>query len=341
MNADECWNADHTAASSPADSTLKRCLFGVWGTQDVLGLFDYIKSTKSTARPLRVAGIDVQISSLRDTTSPSLIFDAVKGINPTYALRAAELDRSFLAEDRRTLLTSYKTDAELLDTLKTFITRGGFIPAYDSLLQFMDANAATIRASFGANREAAAIARQVVFTRAQFARQLATEGSPESFETRDRGMADNIDFLLSTLFPDQKIMVWAHNAHIQHDRANMIDYVTNQRQAASMGTWVSQRHRAELYTIGLFMYTGSAATNGRTTYSIRPALENSLEALLYQPRKRWLFVDMKSAGNTTANAWMYSPIVAKEWGVNDYRMTMRDQFDAVLFIHTVTVPPYL
>ncbi len=59
----ECYNASHTAAANTALATMRNCIFGVWHTNEVLPLFEYIKSTQGTARPLTLAGFDTQMSS--------------------------------------------------------------------------------------------------------------------------------------------------------------------------------------------------------------------------------------------------------------------------------------
>ena len=57
---------------------------------------------------------------------------------------------------------------------------------------------------------------------------------------------------------DRKILVWAHNFHVQHDATELAPPSVN------MGYHVARRHRDELYTIGLFMYWGHAAWNDRS-----------------------------------------------------------------------------
>lgn len=50
----ECYSADARAATSAAASTMRDCIFGVWHTDEVVPLFEYIKSTHATSRPLRL-----------------------------------------------------------------------------------------------------------------------------------------------------------------------------------------------------------------------------------------------------------------------------------------------
>jgi erythromycin esterase len=107
-------------------------------------------------------------------------------------------------------------------------------------------------------------------------------------------MANNLEFLLRELYPGKKIIVWGHNFHSQHDNAaippkpNVFPGV----RVRSMGHWVVQRHRKELYTIGIFMQQGRAANNARQVFEIAPAKPGSLEAIFSQAGRKYLFLDL-------------------------------------------------
>jgi erythromycin esterase len=54
-----------------------------------------------------------------------------------------------------------------------------------------------------------------------------------------------------------------------------------------------------------------------------------------------LFVDFLHQTSEPGNAWMFEPIVAREWGTLPLLLIPRDQYDGVLFIDRVTSPSYL
>ena len=58
----ECWKANELGDEAP-HVTMGRCIFGVWYTEDVYELFEYLKETRKTSRPLILAGFDVQLSN--------------------------------------------------------------------------------------------------------------------------------------------------------------------------------------------------------------------------------------------------------------------------------------
>ena len=108
-----------------------------------------------------------------------------------------------------------------------------------------------------------------------------------------------------------------------------------------MGTWISEQYRSELYTIGLYMYRGQAADPLRQTYNISVVKSGSLESIAYRARKKYHLIELSRQLRTEGNSWIFEPIIAKEWGVNEKRMVLKDQYDAILFVDTVTPPSYI
>jgi erythromycin esterase len=336
----ECWAADREAAQSAALTTMNRCIFGVWRTEEVRQLFDYVRETRNTARPLRLAGFDVQISGNNAAAAATVLRDVVAKVDAGYAARVRTLDSLFV-EDYYRVGRQGLPRAAAADSFAALEARGRLLARYDSLTAFLDAHQATLAAAYAADPTVPLIARQHAWSRGFFIREMMTRDELVSFEARDEGMAGNVTFLLERLYPGEKVIVWAHNAHIAHDRARMAHAGFPDPLPRSMGSWIAQRHRAELYTVGLLMYRGSAAFNNRAVYPITAPQPNSIEALFYTLRKRWTFVDMRGAPRSAGTEWMYGPYLAKEWGINWYRMVPRDQFDGILFIDTVSPPDYI
>jgi erythromycin esterase len=216
------------------------------------------------------------------------------------------------------------------------------VPFYDSLATWIAARNERFRAAFATDPVAPALARQTALSMTLYLRQHAESIGQARMEIRDRGMADNLDFVLDVLHPGKKVIVWAHNAHIQHrgfggDAAS----VAEQGRQRTMGTWVAERRRPELYTIGLFMYRGTATYNNRTRYRVTPAAPGSLEAILHRAPWKYAFVDLSRAEHGPGTAWMRQPLVAKAWGTIPQSIVPRDEYDGLLFIDTTWPPSYL
>jgi erythromycin esterase len=147
-------------------------------------------------------------------------------------------------------------------------------------------------------------------------------------------MAENVSFLADDLFAGRKIILWAHNFHIRHDNAS-----TTSRQP-TMGQWVRERFRDQLYTVGLYMDRGTAAQNDRRVYPISPAPVNSMEWIFANTGSPALFIDLLQQQRTDGNSWMFQSLVQREWGVNAFSMIPRNQYDGILFINEVQSPSY-
>ena len=326
----ECYNANARAATDAALATMRNCIFGVWHTNEVLPLFDYIKSTWSTSRPLTLAGFDTQISSrLGIAARPAFFQEVVSAIDPARAATAQTSDQKFIDDYLRLGATASKTNEPELTRF------------YGDLELFLQEHRERLQAHFGAG-PAPKIAERSAWSMLRFMEQLRAgiDRPSDSSENggggiRDWGMANNLAFLANDLYAGRRIMVWAHNFHIRHDNA-----ATTSRQP-TMGQYVREAFRHELYTIGLYMDRGTGAQNNRTVYPINPGPVDSMEWVMANGGSPSLFMDFLHQSRGDGNSWMFQSTLQREWGVNSFRMIPRDQYDGVLFIDTVQSPSYI
>jgi erythromycin esterase len=305
----ECHMANEAARDLTAMALMQSCIFPVWHAGEVVELFEYIKATHATSRPLTLAGFDSQISSrVGSQERPTFFRDVVATFNPTYADSVAVFDHAFV---------------RLLDRSGA----GSFAEVYDALLDSIDTHRSTIDAAFPAEPWRGLLARQTAWSMTQFIAQISgSQGNP--FLVRDRAMAANLTVLADSLYPAAKIVTWAHNSHIGESRA-------------AMGRWVSEEHGDEVYTVGLYMHEGRAAFNDRRVYDIPEPSVAGLEAVLYRPRVKYLFVDFRSQVDEPGTSWMFGTFPTRAWGLNTELIVPRAEYDGVLFIHTVNPPGYL
>jgi erythromycin esterase len=312
----ECERAQKNIASLSPDALMRGCINAVWQSDEVLPLFAYIEKTQATDRPLVIAGFDVQSKWSERAVRSTLFQSAVASVDSSYARKVRQLD-----------------DAVLANPTQTF-EHAKLIAFYDSLAVFLGTNRRAIEAARPDDPTLALVARQTAVSAAALVRmQAATENAGE---IRDRGMADNLDFLLNELYRGKKIIVWAHNAHIRH--LETPDTVA--RSSRNMGSWVAERHRSELYTIGLYMYRGSGADNDKTPYPIAQSRSGSFESILHQAPWRYSFVDFSRAKRDRGSEWIWRAVNALEWGRGLERLVPRSEYDGVLFIDTVHPPHY-
>ncbi len=324
----ECFMADRQVGVETPTSVLSRCAFSVWRTEEVLELFEYLERTRATERPLRIAGIDTQVSSTFGVSGrPAFFHNIISQFDTAFADSVAAMDQEFLDEHRRVLAGQH---VYLLGN------RDWLIPGYDSLTTFLEAQLPALAEQGPEALREGLVAVQAARSTVAFIEQLTTE-SNTSVEHRDLGMSDNLTFLTDELYPDSKVIVWAHNFHIRHANHQIVPVPA----PFTMGHWQKQRLGDDLYSIGLYMYTGTTAANDRSVYPIAQAQTGSVESVLYHARRRWLFVDLLGPGNSDGAGWMNSQVTANAWGVNPLQMTPRDQYDGLVFVHAVSPPRYL
>lgn len=324
----ECFNADATAAAHTALALMRNCIFGVWHTNEVLALFEYIKSTQGTARPLTLAGFDTQLSSgVGAAYRPAFFANLVRAIDPERARSVETTDREHIERLYAGFQTYPRTNEARLTEF------------YGGLELFFQEHRAPLTEQFGmalplvAERSAYSMLRFLEQMRASAERPTDT-GPDGGGGIRDFGMANNLTFLANDLYPGRKIMVWAHNFHIRHANSSA-------QTQPTMGQWIRERFRNELYTIGLYMDRGTAAQNNRTIYPINPAPVNSMEWIMANAGSPLLFMDFLHHQRADGNSWMFGSTVQRDWGVGGFEMIPRDQYDGVLFIDSVKPPSYI
>lgn len=325
----ECYNANRAVNS--AVMTMRSCIFGVWHTEEVRALFEYIKETQQTARPLVLAGFDTQMSSsVGNATRPAFFANLVRVIDPQRAAVTETTDQEHLTGlfgSGNSALYARSNQPRLTDF-------------YGGLELFFQEHRVRLEEALGP--ELPKIGERAAFSMLRFMEQLrASLDRPQDASAeggggiRDFGMANNLSFLATDLYRDRKIIVWAHNFHIRHDNA-----ATNSIQP-TMGQWVRERFRDQLYTIGLYMDRGNAAQNNRVVYPISPAAVDSMEWVMANSGSPVLFMDFLHQQRVDGISWMFQQTPQRDWGVNPFRMIPRDQYDGVLFIDTVRAPSYL
>jgi erythromycin esterase len=99
---------------------------------------------------------------------------------------------------------------------------------------------------------------------------------------RDKAMADNLKFLLTTKYKDAKVIVWAANQHIMKHTDQLpgnsnknLDWVLRHK----MGTYFVQDPlwARQTYVLGFASYQGTAGRLGTATYSVQVPDKNGLE----------------------------------------------------------------
>ena len=157
---------------------------------------------------MHLTGFDIQTSSLPAASlRPQFLRDVIITIDPTYANRVYEFDTAFITGFGGNVADKgYWRDNG--DKLKV---------DYEELVKFLDGHTEALINQFPESPLFPLIARQTAWSMIQFIR-ASQAGDEEGYvAVRDETMADNVDFILEKLYPDEKMVIWAHNAHIRYD----------------------------------------------------------------------------------------------------------------------------
>ena len=322
-----CFRSDRAADALSATELMRSCIYGVWHTHEVVPLFSYIKETKESVDPLILAGFDMKPSTMLSRgLRAQFMRGVVAKVDPVYAEEVlaleTELELYFDNSDWRTLVASNAGDLK---------------PRYRALHDFLVEHEEALLAAYPDDPATPLVAQQTALyadRMVDYTVASQRDGCAGT-EARDFSMAENATFLADRLFPDRKILIWAHNYHIRHNNR-----AVSGGDCITMGEGMKSRHRPELYTVGLYMYQGSAAMNNRTIYTIYPAPDNILEGYLHAAGEPYFFLDLLHLDQATAPAWIFGQTMARSWGYNMTTFIPREQYDGLLYIERVHSPQY-
>lgn len=328
----DCEIAQTQLERNAVDAAMNSCLFGVWRTQTLRDLLDYVASTNNTAVPLRLTGFDVQASGNVFTLRASALASLVAKVAPDYAEQVREQEQNFATLTANALQATGSADSAItaLNNALTQISND-----YAALADYLQANIDIIVADGQFSERDVRIAAQYVRTSPDYAGQLVRLFQADGGNAiRDRGMADNLIALATTIYPEQKIIGWAHNAHLRHQGTGFVP-------DGNMGALTHNVLEDQMYTVGLYMYRGEHAFNDRSVQSVSPPQDFSLEAVFHSKRQSYVFLDLENASLTdSGSAWLDQVTPTWAWGSFGVAMRLRDEYDGLLIIDTVTPPQY-
>jgi erythromycin esterase-like protein len=177
-------------------------------------------------------------------------------------------------------------------------------------------------------------------------------GRVESWNMRDRHMAETLDALVAHLSSDgreARVAVWEHNSHLGDARATEM----GEGGEWNVGQLVRERYPRDCVLVGFTTHRGTvtAASDwdrpGRRK-RVRPALEGSFEALFHEAGHERFMLDLRAEG--AARDLLRLPRLERAIGViyrpeterlsHYFHARLAEQFDAVLhFDETRAVEP--
>ena len=144
-------------------------------------------------------------------------------------------------------------------------------------------------------------------------------------------MADNLNWLATGPYKEQKIIVWAASFHIVRSIRQIsvpggsVDY-SNMTQ---MGTAAAEMLKSKLYTIGFTAYDGKAGTFFGPKFDIGKAPEGTLEDICFRAGLENGLIPL------TAD-WLSEEQLCRPLGYSWMKSKWSENFDAMIFNRTMT-----
>ncbi|TVX88439.1 erythromycin esterase family protein [Paenibacillus agilis] len=318
--------------SKTAEETMKRSIFKVWWTEETLPLFQYMKDTQDSQQPLRLLGFDIQLQT-------PLLKDAqwLKDKKLQEEVMQAEADLSKWSRGKD--LAGYRKVRPELLTL------------YKKLLEQVESHADELKKQYPDEPKITVLMKRAVEDRIRLINEFVEININVNIDTekgnmmamyratewRDRAMANNLIWLATEAYPEEKFIVWAHNAHIS--KAQSQTYVPFTHKW--MGELMPKELQHQSYVMGLYMASGESADNTRQPISVLPLIPGSLEDILSGAKQPYTFMDLRYRDNERGNSWMFERVVSYIWGNGPSLIVPRHHYDGVLLIDKVKLPKYL
>lgn len=266
---------------------VRNSIQSVWHTETVRRLFTYIKE-----KHIRFGGFDPQFMY---SPYPEALFSGALETYPAIKHTLVQLEHRVAA--------TIKTPRQYLSL------KDSFSAAYDRL--------------------AIQLAALPLSPLQQWVQQMMTVNAGyyariNQGDQRDSCMAKNIIWMAEKLYPHEKIILWAHNTHIDKDPGHK----------KIMGKLLAAHFKEQFYGIGLYMVNGTTALNNRTIIPVQRAPKGSLEEALTATGFRTTFIG-------TGHPLFDRKMVTLHWGKDRQHLTPGKSFDAVVLVNGVRPPAYL
>ena len=167
-------------------------------------------------------------------------------------------------------------------------------------------------------------------------KELNGRNRTASVGERDSTMAEVLKWIISDLYPNENIIVSAHNDHISNVEV----------RGACMGEILKDNYRDQYYSIGFFHSLGNPTSVLRKVIFENEKSKlpvNSIQSKFLKTGKSKIFVDIKS--QQQENNWLFEEL-ENVWVVNRirrtiFKMNLAESFDGIIWIKEVTHPKYI
>jgi len=304
-----------------AESVIKG-LFAVWNTRGMLELIRWVRAynEKHSNDPVLFVGMDVQ--------NPQLAIDSLDGFlaekSPELRLEVDEL----LADYEKQWQNAYYLEEAKVKKWEEQ-AKGVYEKIEGKKSDWLSR----------ANTDTERMEVEWAIQNARLIQQNIASILSGGFEGRDKAMADNVGWILDKRSRGKRILVWAHDSHVNRGEAAVPTH--NYFQGQAMGAHLARRYGDDYVAFGLFTYRGQC--RGTLSYSNfkqiefdiytgpTGSLDEGLHRVAQAIQSPLLMLDLRPARNPSeAFRWLtqqrpvrYVGYVAEDYGFGGLQTTMR------------------
>jgi erythromycin esterase len=314
----ECATVNDQLGNLTSTGAIRRCLSYAFEHAELHPLFDYIRATRGSSRPLLISGLDFQVQGNDSRSRPHLFRDGILSSDPALAQRLAALDSALL---NRT--------AAGADSLALWLRSEGRAAkaAYDSAAALTSGSL-----HWALSGASALLDRLLVRSEAE------TDGgsTPARFyQARDDWMARTVAWLADSTAGKRKVIVWLHNDHARYG-----SWDSPGGPVVAAGALLAKAYPDEVYSIGFFMGRGEVANNSRQVRSMIAVPAGGLEQLLAGPAYPVAYTLLSSGAGDSSPWWGQMQLAYLRNGLAIDSMVPSREFDALIYVDSVTPPNY-
>ncbi|WP_340007677.1 erythromycin esterase family protein [Paenibacillus sp. FSL K6-0276] len=333
------------AGTWTSQQMMERSIFPIWHSKETLNLFDYIKKKQGTNDPLYLAGYDMQFTSGYLT---QFIAGWIAKVDKDQGENYFNFEMQAMTDFYKVLNQYGMDDSHPEAKAEIKKVKDAYEPKYKALIQFIQENKEQLAAAYPADPRMVDIAVKTLADRVKFI-EMGMYDTKESYEFRDRIMADNVEWLMKVMYPGKKVILWAHNDHLAKNTSKIETKEQGKwiNSFTSMGELLHKKLKDKVYVMGLYMNSGKASTiTTQKIFDIQPMPKGSLEQLMMQSGYKIAFADLsKHKSPNKNNAWMFKPIYASEDGMTSeiimpmsMRFIPKEQYDGIIVFDKVKEP---
>lgn len=316
-------NLSYAAIDSLTAKELRdNSVFGNFRANEANLLFEHIKTTSTSAKPLHYVGYDTQASS-------EYLYSKLSTILLDYNKELAES----LSEKMRSYQKAYGYSRNG-DSINYVKHRDIFVSTANKTKEYLSTNETEIITKHNLKQaEFDIMIRSLEMFAASYS--LPFNERFQGIALRDTYMAENLEWLLSEIHPNKKFIVWAHNGHVENDHMEG-------GQIKWMGHFLKETYGDNYYSIGLFANSGEAY---QFWTEKRIPIENIdatfIEHRMINTAKRTPFLNLSNIKESPNTAWLFKPISGNEIeNGGTVHFIPKKRFDGVIVVEESKAPTY-